>query len=332
MEMSPEQNASSQMGTASEPGIGTELRYRQILSAIDQLRIMIIEVSAEGEILYANPPAREVFPNIERFPYDKPQRVASALLEYLCTFAGRIPSVSSGEDEGGFPILYEVFEPASGAWYKIFTDSAELPGGQIGLLHVIDDISEWKRHEYELRVSTIDPLSSAYTRKMGFQKLDELIRLRYEKINCVAFIDIDNLKEINSGHGQNEGDFAIKTIAEVLLSNVRGTDWVIRYGGDEFLVLFFKKRRAVHRRNPRDAVDHLAQHVAAPAFEEGVELLAGEVHFVLGDAHVAQHGLDGPDIHLHGALQAVGGLRRLRPAGPADEEHRRAFFASVAYG
>jgi diguanylate cyclase (GGDEF)-like protein len=50
-------------------------------------------------------------------------------------------------------------------------------------------------------------------------------------------IDVDKFKQVNTRFGHLAGDFVLAEIAGVLKSAIRGTDAVVRYGGDEFLLL-----------------------------------------------------------------------------------------------
>jgi diguanylate cyclase (GGDEF)-like protein len=50
-------------------------------------------------------------------------------------------------------------------------------------------------------------------------------------------IDADNFKEVNTRFGHLTGDFVLAEIAALLQGAVRGSDAVVRYGGDEFLVI-----------------------------------------------------------------------------------------------
>src|ERR1035438_204321 len=84
-----------------------------------------------------------------------------------------------------------------------------------------------------------DPLTEVYNRR----SLDEMLKKytsRADRLkNPLAFlmIDVDRFREINSRFGHTTGDFVLLEVATILKSAVRGSDAVVRYGGDEFLVL-----------------------------------------------------------------------------------------------
>lgn len=50
-------------------------------------------------------------------------------------------------------------------------------------------------------------------------------------------IDIDRFKHVNDQYGHIVGDQVIRRIADQLKANVRASDLIVRYGGDEFLIL-----------------------------------------------------------------------------------------------
>ena len=72
--------------------------------------------------------------------------------------------------------------------------------------------------------------------------MDELTRWcwrthRYGGEYGLLFIDVDNLKSVNDGHGHLAGDMVLTGIAKALLASVRRSDLVARIGGDEFAIL-----------------------------------------------------------------------------------------------
>ena len=58
-----------------------------------------------------------------------------------------------------------------------------------------------------------------------------------KKVAIICYADLDNLKTINDQYGHDDGDFALRTIAQVLQESFRETDIIGRFGGDEFITL-----------------------------------------------------------------------------------------------
>ena len=79
----------------------------------------------------------------------------------------------------------------------------------------------------------VDSLSQIRNRRF----LDE--KLIYEPCHAVVMADIDLFKNINDTLGHKSGDEAITKVARILEKSVRKDDVVIRYGGDEFMMVFF---------------------------------------------------------------------------------------------
>lgn len=88
-------------------------------------------------------------------------------------------------------------------------------------------------------MATYDFLTKVYSREVLFQKLDtEIARYkRYSKTFSIIMIDIDHFKNINDTFGHSAGDLVLSDIGQIFLNNIRETDVVGRYGGEEFIIL-----------------------------------------------------------------------------------------------
>jgi diguanylate cyclase (GGDEF)-like protein len=94
-------------------------------------------------------------------------------------------------------------------------------------------------HEALRQHATLDHLTGLWNRSMILEQLDrELSRARREKSALtVAMVDIDRFKAINDTHGHAAGDAVIRDTAAAIRSQLRESDVVGRYGGEEFLML-----------------------------------------------------------------------------------------------
>ena len=89
------------------------------------------------------------------------------------------------------------------------------------------------------RLVVCDTLTPLFNRR---HFMDELSRWcwrthRYGGEYGLLFIDVDNLKSVNDGHGHLAGDIMLTAVAKALLASVRRSDVVARVGGDEFAIL-----------------------------------------------------------------------------------------------
>ncbi len=86
--------------------------------------------------------------------------------------------------------------------------------------------------------SNIDPLTMLHNRRY-LQQISKKIDLK----NCaILMIDIDFFKNINDTYGHKAGDIVLKSVSKRLLSATRTFDEVIRYGGEEFLVILNRQK------------------------------------------------------------------------------------------
>ena len=84
-----------------------------------------------------------------------------------------------------------------------------------------------------------DSLTGAWTRfTLNTSLADELIRTkRYKTPSAIALLDQNNFKSINDQYGHITGDYVLTYTAELIQQNIRPTDKLFRYGGDEWLIM-----------------------------------------------------------------------------------------------
>ena len=107
------------------------------------------------------------------------------------------------------------------------------------------------------RSAFVDSLTGAYSRQYF-----ECFLAESEQVEGVVMIDVDHFKEVNDRFGHLVGDKALQSVAQSILSNLRQTDVLVRYGGDEFLLL-------VPHIRPGEHVIQRVREAAASARVEG---------------------------------------------------------------
>ena len=88
-------------------------------------------------------------------------------------------------------------------------------------------------------LANIDPLTGRYNRRKFLEVAEnELSRFkRHGETFSLCMIDIDNFKSINDKYGHDVGDYVIKTVADIITTEIRGTDCFARWGGEEYIIL-----------------------------------------------------------------------------------------------
>jgi diguanylate cyclase (GGDEF)-like protein len=90
-----------------------------------------------------------------------------------------------------------------------------------------------------VRMATIDPLTGAYNRRTFHDIAErELGRARRggQPLSIIV-VDIDHFKPVNEQHGNLTGDEVLKKVADLIRAALRKEDMLVRYGGEEFLVM-----------------------------------------------------------------------------------------------
>ena len=89
------------------------------------------------------------------------------------------------------------------------------------------------------RAAQIDALTGVFNRRYMERMLEKEVSRaeRYQNRLCLAVIDVDKFKEFNTRFGHLEGDHVLTVVASLLRKNFRAADTIVRYGGDEFIIV-----------------------------------------------------------------------------------------------
>jgi diguanylate cyclase (GGDEF)-like protein len=82
------------------------------------------------------------------------------------------------------------------------------------------------------------PVTEIYNRRFFDEKIEKIMKSSVNGKLSLFMIDFDQFKEYNDGYGHQKGDECLKAVAQVLSKSVsRAEDFVVRYGGDEFVIV-----------------------------------------------------------------------------------------------
>lgn len=165
------------------------------------------------------------------------------------------------------------------------------------------------RLEREMREQAVrDPLTGLYNRRY-FDIFVELCRKKHEKgVLSLAILDMNGFKAVNDRYGHTVGDEVLVAVADILRNNVRRDDVVIRWGGDEFLILM----PATGLEEARAAVKRLKEAVESWTHPRHRDI---RLRFSVGIAAWHPAGDKGIDEALKVADEELCALRRRRKAG-----------------
>lgn len=139
----------------------------------------------------------------------------------------------------------EKFEFIENETYHVVAMYMEIDGVPYSLemLNRITDETLWSAKGKEKWVKSIfehnqkiyiDSVSGLYNRRYYDEQLSELCSAQ-----ALVMLDVDSFKMINDSYGHQTGDAALHMIAQAVKSCVRSSDAVVRYGGDEFVIVLW---------------------------------------------------------------------------------------------
>ncbi|MEY3220220.1 MAG: hypothetical protein RIT27_1577 [Pseudomonadota bacterium] len=238
----------------------TEEKLRQLSQAVEQAPVSIVIANTNGNLQYVNPRFAQVTgysreevlgenPRILKSgqtPPEKHVELWNTITQGKIWCGELINKRKNGE------IYYEsaIISPICDDQGKIthyvgvkedITDRKRAERALLeSNLQLQVQLNEIKRLENELREqANRDPLTGLYNRRYLHEKLPQEIVRATQQNYPISFImiDLDHFKTINDQFGHDMGDLVLQTFAKQLLQQIRSTDIVCRYGGEEFLVV-----------------------------------------------------------------------------------------------
>lgn len=171
-----------------------------------------------------------------------------------CEFCAPQTHQSAFTDKG----MHLHFKVIDGKMYQIFAKPLTIEGVPyvLEMLKHIDNTDLFLAEGYDQLMSFsqqlyIDALTGAYNRRFWEDKMKS-----FSGVAGIALIDLDDLKLYNDTFGHSAGDAALKALVQITKKGIRSTDKLIRYGGDEFLLImpnvsssiFAEKLRTIQER------------------------------------------------------------------------------------
>lgn len=172
------------------------------------------------------------------------QREIVSLCLYIATMSGILPDrrrrLNMRHQGRMLSLLIVIFSTAALLLYNYFVYS------RIDLVYIAAalcyGLMGWQmgKHYDKVKYNTLhDSLTKTYNRRFVaqiFPKLLSLSERKGEKL-ILFIIDVDNFKQINDLHHHETGDLVLRRISQILTESFRQSDYVIRWGGDEFVVI-----------------------------------------------------------------------------------------------
>jgi diguanylate cyclase len=187
------------------------------------------------------------------------------------------------------------------AWHELCREAEEIlkPTMRLAaqLAQSYDEIRQQSNHLMTFTEARTDPLTGVNNRRALDESIDMMFAAmaRYDAPFSLAIFDIDHFKRVNDEHGHLHGDRVLREIARVIHDNVRETDIVTRYGGEEFVV--------VMPHTPLDGAVMFSERLRAAIAQKTILTMSGGVAQAIdGDNHSTLLGR--ADAALYGAKAA----------------------------
>ncbi len=212
------------------------LRLNQPHHAVQQWHVLQ-QVWATGEPLVIPDTARQSLFGIA--PATPSVSVRGVAAVPLMTRSGRLVGVMSLLDFEPLTLTSHQLDLLLGAARRIADELARAYAGQLAGSDQPPQARTEESWAALERLAMTDALTGLANRRAGERALDREVARAHRSGGAlsVALIDVDRFKTINDAYGHGAGDDVLCEVSRVLTATLRASDYAVRWGGDEFLVL-----------------------------------------------------------------------------------------------
>ena len=250
----PERNKEDELGqlvkdtnlllTSAQNTLEGERRLRMYMEALEKRFRLIFEKASSGIVLIDTQGKFVLYNSSFQslLPEDKRNQLESTQFSQLFTDSEKVIAIIKQAREQAAPINLdlELNDNEGNRWLHVLFSTVEDEQGNQLIECILYDISERAERERRTkRDAERDPLTQLYNRRAGEQRIEETLQTAKASARqfAIMLIDLDKFKPINDTYGHDAGDKVLTTVAQRLTDCIRQTDTVIRWGGDEFLVV-----------------------------------------------------------------------------------------------
>lgn len=208
--------------------------YELYSTIVDQY-VPIVDTDMEGNITRIN----HAMSHLSGYRLTEVTGKPSSIFQHNSTepkdFVEMWQAIKSGQSWNGE--LHNQHRNGESFWLQSYISPRfDKTGKKIGYIAVSSDITDKKRLE---NISSKDVLTGLYNRSQLNRVLDAEFKRseRYMTPFSILIIDIDHFKSVNDNYGHLVGDKVLCEVSNLLRYNVRQTDCVGRWGGEEFMVI-----------------------------------------------------------------------------------------------
>jgi diguanylate cyclase (GGDEF)-like protein len=156
----------------------------------------------------------------------------------------------------------------------------------------LEDINRLKEH-YE-SMSMLDELTGLYNRRYFYAQIETMLARtkRHGQPVCILVFDLDHFKKINDVYGHGLGDIVLKDVSSTVREEIRESDILVRFGGEEFVIIFTDTDSDMGQ----SFAERIRKKIASLSWQtkdEEIKITASiGVHCVLADAFKENYDID----------------------------------------